>query len=536
MAGSSNVMRDAGALSKSTFDLLVVGGGIHGLFAAWDAATRGLSVALVERGDYGSGLSFNHQRTVHGGLRALETFQFGKAIEQIAERRRWALMAPALVRPMPFFVPTYSGEPPSRLQLAVGLRLYDLLGYARNLGVPANLHLPPSQMLSVDEARRLFPGVREDDLTGGARWSDYQTIYPDRLNWLVALAARTAGATLVNHTAAIGAIRERGRLTGVRVQDQLTGSEQHVPARAVLFAAGPALAHLFDLFGLDDAPPPLVAAANILIDRPARSTAMAARGRSGRRLTAVPWGDRTLVGTFQSPSTVLADAPFPLHVREMLAEANAVFPWLSAQVTDVRLVHRGLVPASVDRGSADLLPESFIIRHSLRGVPGVVSLVGVKFTTARLAARRAIDAVVEDLGVQAAARELPPLPHGSCHPPGPDVVSAAARLGWPAATVDHLMGWYGAEAGSLVAYAETHRLTSTLEHSPCVEAEIAYAVDHADASRLSDAVLRRTWLGATGDPGDAALHRAAEIMGAKLGWTSEGRDREIADVRRRYAI
>lgn len=528
--------RDPGALATAPFDLVVIGGGIHGLFAAWDAAVRGLSVALIERDDYGSGLSSNHQRTIHGGLRALETFQFGKVIEQIAERRAWTRMAPALVRPLPFFVPTHAGQRPSRLELGIGLRIYDLLGHGRNRDVPPNLRLSPSQVMSADEARRLFPGVDEHGLTGGALWSDYQAVHPDRLNWLVALAARSAGATLANHTEAVAAVRARGQISGVRLRDRITGEEHEVRARTVLLAAGAALGVLFEAFGVDDDPPPLVAAANILLDRAGRSTALAARGRNGRRLTAVPWGDRTLVGTFQSATTVLAEAAFPLSTDDMLAEANAVFPWLAATPADIRLVHRGLVPASVDHGSADLLAEPLVIRHRRRGVPGLVSLVGVKFTTARLAARRAIDAIVEELGGgHRPALGERGLPHGSCWQPTPDVVSAAVRLGWLPATLDYVVGWYGSETPAVIDYAETHRLTAPLAPGcPVIGAEIAYAVDRADARRLSDAVLRRTGLGATGAPDEAALARAAGIMATKLGWTPARQAEEIARVRQRY--
>src|SRR5689334_22408507 len=111
--------RDVAELTAAAYDLLVVGGGIHGLFAAYDAAARGLTVALVERGDFGGGLSFNHQRTIHGGLRALQTAHLAKVSEQIAERRTWAHIAPRLVRPLPFRTATHGAG--TRSRWAVGL-------------------------------------------------------------------------------------------------------------------------------------------------------------------------------------------------------------------------------------------------------------------------------------------------------------------------------------------------------------------------------------------------------------------------------
>jgi glycerol-3-phosphate dehydrogenase len=135
---------------------------------------RGLSVALIERDDFGSGLSFNHQRTVHGGLRALQSGDVRKTREQIAERRAWAIMAPHLVRPLPFLLGTYGWGARSRAVLGTGLSIYDWLGRRRNGGMASTLHLPNSRTVSRAETMRLFPGIRSGGLTGGAIWHDYQ--------------------------------------------------------------------------------------------------------------------------------------------------------------------------------------------------------------------------------------------------------------------------------------------------------------------------------------------------------------------------
>ena len=138
--------RDLDALTRRRFDLLVVGGGIHGLFAAYDAAQRGLAVALVEAADFGSGLSFNHQRTIHGGLRALQHGQLRKARQQIDERRAWARIAPAHVHPLAFLIGTYRWTSRSRWAVQAGFKAYDFIGRARNAGVPLELHLPKTRL------------------------------------------------------------------------------------------------------------------------------------------------------------------------------------------------------------------------------------------------------------------------------------------------------------------------------------------------------------------------------------------------------
>ncbi|MGE3345335.1 MAG: FAD-dependent oxidoreductase, partial [Vicinamibacterales bacterium] len=177
--------RDFARLTNLSVDVVVVGGGIHGLFAAYDAAQRGLSTVLLERDDFGAGISFNHQRTIHGGLRALQSGNVRKCREMIRERRAWARMAPHLVRPLPFLIGTYRGTTRARTAVRLGMKVFDWLGRDRNRDVLPELHLPKGRLESAAATKRLFPGISEAGLSGGAIWYDYQTIHPDRLTWCV---------------------------------------------------------------------------------------------------------------------------------------------------------------------------------------------------------------------------------------------------------------------------------------------------------------------------------------------------------------
>ena len=527
--------RDPGPLSQTRFDLLVIGGGIHGLFAAREAALRGLRVALVEAGDFGGGLSFNHQRTVHGGLRALQSGQIVKTRQQIAERRRWALMAPGGIHPLPFVVGTYRGGARTKLRIAVGLRVYDAIGFDRNKGLPASLHLPPSAVIGPAEVAARLPGINREGLTGAGIWFDYQVANPDRLNWLVARAAIEAGATLANYAEAIAPVRQGRRIAGAIVRDLLAGTEIAVSARMTLVAAGSGLGAVLSAYGLDDEVPPVLAAANVLLRQTPPSCALAAPGRSGRMLTMVPWAGRTLVGTFQSPTALNPGAAFPLDVSAMLADANAAFPTLDATPDDVRLVHRGWTPAVVTRGSADLLAEPRIIRHDRHGVQGILSLVGVKFTTARLAAKAALREVSAGLGVSFDDRLHTALPLPDAAPIR--VEDAFRGLEAPPQDVAaHLADWYGPEARQVWSLALVRGLAARLDDSVVIAAEIAWAIEQARAFRLADVVLRRTRLGGAGHPGNAALARAAEIMARALGWSDSDRHREIDAVLDRYRV
>jgi glycerol-3-phosphate dehydrogenase len=536
------MIRDVEALARAKFDLLVIGGGIHGLFAAYDAATRGLSVALVERGDFGSGLSFNHQRTIHGGLRALQTGRLGKARQQIFERRTWARIAPHLVRPLPFLFGTYRGTRRSRWVVRCAFAAYDRLGRSRNRDVTPELHLPHCRLESRAATKKLFPGITEKGLSGGAVWYDYQAHHPDRLLWTVALAASGAGATLVNYVDALRPTKAAGRVTGATVRDVASGRELDVTATVTLIAAGSGLPSLADAFGIGGAPP-LVRAMNVLLDRPARDLAIAATGASGHMLTAVPWRRHLLAGTYQSNAPVEAserDAP-ATAVDDFLVDLNSAFPALGAKRRDIRLVHHGLTPAVVSGGRTDLLPEPQITRHASSGVPGVISLVGVKFTTARSAAEKAIGLAASEAGrtVGASRTATETLPFAEIADVEGRLVEALQHLGlsFDRDIVEHLASWYGTEAPVVVEYASKRgaidRITAD---SPVISGELAYATEYSSALRLADVVLRRTPLGAAGHPGTAALARAADVMGHRLGWDDGRKRQEIEEVARRYAI
>jgi glycerol-3-phosphate dehydrogenase len=534
------ITRDLSGLTARRYDLVVVGGGIHGRFAAYDAASRGLAVALVEQADFGSGLSFNHQRTIHGGLRALEHGRLGTVYTQMRERRTWARIAPHLLRPLPFLVGTYRFTKRSRLVLGAGLAAYDLIGRARNADVTTELHLPKSRLESAATTRRLFPGIATDNLTGGAVWYDYQMVHPDRLVWTVALAARLAGAMLTNYTAAIAPLRDQGRIVGVRVKDVFTAREHDVEAAVTLLAAGaglPALAGPFDL----GQPPPLVRATNLLLDRPGRDIALAARGPDGRMLTAVPWRGYALVGTMQGSTVANPDEAHldRSTVDAALAAAQRTFPALEIDRAAIRLVHSGLTPALVRKGRVDLQPETGILRPGQGAPAGVFALVGVKFTAAREAAETAVDNVFAVLGRKAhGTTATTPLPHAGIADVEGLLSETLRSLDAPLAPDEfrHLTAWYGTEAPSVASFGAARGLLTRLgAETPVLAAEIAYAVEHAFACKLSDVVLRRTMLGSAGRPSDAVLASAADTMAAAAHWTPTHRATELRDLLAVYA-
>ncbi|HSC26833.1 MAG TPA: FAD-dependent oxidoreductase, partial [Vicinamibacterales bacterium] len=349
--------RDLDRLSETPYDLLVVGGGIHGLAAGYEAASRGLRTALVEASDFGSGASFNHQKTVHGGLRSLQSARFDRARQAIAERRALARIAPWFLRPLPFLIGTYRSPFRGRLAIRVAFAVDEWLGRRRNAELEPELHLPAARLVSKAATLRLFPGVRQDRLTGGAQWYDYQMVEADRLTLAFAAAADRAGADLANYVEAVEPIRDGGKIAGARVRDVLTGRPFEIRAAATMIAAGARAGVLMGAFGVKREFP-LVKAMNLVTSRRASDIALGAPAPSGRMLTLVPWRGRAIVGTSQSDDVAQPSdsAVSAAEVRSFIDEVNAAFPALQLTPADVTLVHRGLLPAVRSRnGRPDLL-------------------------------------------------------------------------------------------------------------------------------------------------------------------------------------
>lgn len=536
--------RDASRLEAAEYDLLVVGGGIHGLAAAYDAASRGLRVALVEAADFGSGASFNHQKTAHGGLRALSTGNLARARQMIRERRTLARIAPWLLRPLPFVVGTYRSPTRNPLALRAAFAIDGWFGRKRNEGVDPSLHLPAPKLLSKSQTLKFFPGIRQEGLLGGAQWYDYQMFESDRLTMAFAAAADRAGADLLNYAEATGAIVDGRRARGMQVRDVLADRVLAVRAKMTLNAAGSGAGRVMRLFDVDR-PFPLLKAMNLVTSKPVSDIALAAPTPAGRMLTLVPWYGRGIVGTAQTPRPVdtLDTSVTAAEVDAFVADANGAFPALTLRAADVTLVHRGLVPAAVRKdGTADLLAAPMVLDHAKDGVEGALTLVGVKYVGARVSAERAVDLVARRLGAtvrpsRTASTVLPGA--GIADHEGLAIETARKlRLDVPLATLTRLSVRYAEAAAEVVRLmASDEDLRREVSRTAAtVGAEVVHAIRHEMAVRLSDVVVRRTGLGAAGHPGREAIVACGRIAARELGWNAEREAEEIAAVDRVYAI
>jgi glycerol-3-phosphate dehydrogenase len=524
--------RDLDALSARRFDLLVIGGGIHGLMAAWDATTRGLQVALIDRHDFGSGASFHHYRTLHGGLRYLQSGDVSRLRESVRERRTWARIAPHLIAPQTFAIEADGVRGKGPMLLRAGFLVDAWLAADRNSGVDDSLFLARGRVISGAERSGLETGDLLPEADAIGVWSDYRTEHAERLTFAVALAASTAGAVFANYVDAVEPIREDGRISGMVARDGVHGARLHIRARVTLNAAGAAAGRLMAAFGVRRAPL-LVKAMNLVTRRAAPPIACGAPTASGRLLFGMPWQKRLAIGTWHGAEACGADAAHvtPEELTAFIRDINNAFPALRLASDEVTLVQRGTVPATMKRGQVALADRAIVREHRQDGIDGAVTLIGVKYTTARAAAERAVTLAMAQIG-----HNSPPLTARLALPGGvpddrpcpcPDVDPEAWR---------YLQRIYGAQAERVVAPALSapnlaERLTPSL---PIIGAQVVEAVRNEMALTLEDVVLRRTGLGAAGYPGDEAILNVERIMRDELGWTSTRVDDETRLLKEFY--
>ena len=526
------MVRNLRQLADTTFDVLVVGAGIYGVAAAWDAAQRGLSVAIIDRGDFGSGTSFNNLKTVHGGLRSLQSLNFRQMRLFVRERRALVRIAPHLVRPLPFIVPTYRDPRRSGTLMRLALALNDLVSRDRHDGIPDPARqLPAGSLVSREECLQLNPAIDPSGVTGGAVWYDYQMHNTDRVTLAFLLSATDAGAVGANYVQATRFLVDAGRVTGVCADDLLGGTSFEIRARVVLNAAGPWASPL--LAGLPNGGPPSPAPrfsrAMNLVTRPVARTHACGGIVSGRFLFLVPWRDVSILGTSHD---VHDGAPDDVEVTRwdleaFLADARDAFPHANLTAADVRLIHRGLLPMLDGRGAhVRLLRESVVVDHRPHGLTGLVSMFGVRYTTARQTAADAVDKVFAqlDVGTPPPCRTAEmPLSGGAIGNFGNFERAVLLRdvPGMASEALERLAGSYGTAYDAVLQIVRDHpQLAAPLGRRCAVTgAEILHAARGEMAMKLGDAVLRRTEAGFRrssrhGRPRGGRRHHG---LGARLG-------------------
>ena len=543
------MQRDLRRLADTKFDVIVVGAGFYGVATAWDAAQRGLSVAIVDKDDFGAATSFNNLKTLHGGLRSLSALNFSQMRLFIRERRALARIVPHLLRPLPFVVATKRTPTRNSLAWRVLLTINDAMARDRNEGLSdPGTHLPDGQIISKDEALRLNPVVAPEGVTGGAVWYDYQMQSTDRVTLSFLLSAVDAGAVAANYLEVQRLVQVNGRVTGVRVEDRLTKESFAIRGTVVVNAAGPWAASLLSELptAAQGAPPPRLSRAMNLVTRKVVNDHACGGVVQGRYLFLVPWRDVSMLGTSHDAHVGTADQlkVSRWDLEAFLKDAREAFPQAGLTTSDVRLIHRGLLPMMSGSGTkVRLVKESQVVDHSKHGLPGLVSMFGVRYTTARFTAEQAVDAVFRVMGHATpppCRTAETPLQGGSILHMDNFLKAVMLREvdGIPAETLKRIAATYGTGYDLVLQMARDVPALGRPIGRDCavIGAEILYAARTEMAVKLGDALIRRTEAGAAGHPGSDAVERAGAIMARAHEWDEWHMRNEIAEVEAFYRL
>ena len=403
-------------LKTTQFDLLVIGAGAHGVFAAMDATLRGLKVALIDQGDLCSGTSHNSLRTLHGGIRYLQYLQFGRTLESIREQAHLARMAPDLVRTLPFVMPCEGLGMRGPIVMLAGLLAHQCLRLVSTLDINGLQHLPSSKVIGAERYRQEIPGIEPANLSGAAIWHEVQLQDTNALLLASATKASADGAAVANYVRCIELRHDNAAVVGGRCEDRLTGEIFDIQAKVTLNATGPWAEDFLQQAASGVVRPLPVAlndSFNVLLKRQlfkdrvvAIPSAQRVEGEAvadaNRMYFVVPWRDRSILGTVQVPwideATYQRDKRG--HEDQLIEEVNAAYPEAQLLHDDIDYVYWGRVPTedAPDETGKKRRDCFEVIDHRQRDeLNGLVSIVGVKLTTARLVAQQAVDALMQQL-------------------------------------------------------------------------------------------------------------------------------------------
>jgi len=520
---------DLARLAKEHFDILIIGGGINGVGVALDAATRGLSVALIESNDFASGTSSRSSKLIHGGLRYLEQYDFKLVREALHERELMVSnLAPHLVKPIAFLYPLHE-KVKERTYVGAGLALYDALrGFKRAL--PGHKHLSQKTITEI------APSLRTDVVTGAVRYFDAQ-VDDARHTMMIARTAKRHGAAILTRTKVDSLTKKGKRVTGAIVTDLIGKKQITVKASVVIMCAGVWSDKLHKSFGIEPGyevkmskgvhitvPGDAIGASEGIILKTAVSV-----------LFIIPWKDQWMIGT--TDTEYLGDENEPLadraDVQYIIEQANRMLqPRIS--IDQVIGVFAGLRPLVANKKTSETTKLSR--EHTVdRPVPGFVSLAGGKYTTYRVMAKDAVDMATNDitkLVSDSVTEKLPIIGADGYWALMQQIDQLALQYNLKTETITHLLNRHGSDASEIFALIEDDRKLAqpVVRDLPYLKAEIVYAVVAEGALSVSDVMERRTRIAFEApEYGLDFVNAIADLIALYLGWKAAQKKASIAE-------
>jgi glycerol-3-phosphate dehydrogenase len=513
-------------------DAVVIGGGIAGAGVVRDLAMRGASVALFDKGDFGSGTSSKSSKLVHGGLRYLELMDFALVRESLREKKTLERLAPHLVKPLPFLVPVYRGGPRGLISVRVGLWLYDLLTPGK--GTDRYRVLRPVRALSLE------PGLRPEELRGAGYYCDDLLLFPERLCLENILSAIRHGARAHNYCEVVDVLRGTTDGQGIRIRDLLTGQVHTVKSEVVVNCAGPWVDGVREKAGLADERPRLLRTSKGIHCLLPRMTERAVylSTDDDRMVFVIPWREFSLVGTTDTEFDGDPDRLWATRdeVTYLLATVARALPDPRVALENVAYTYAGVRPLSFE--SEEKASKVSRQHRVIAEGPGgrFLSVTGTKLTCFRSLAEDVGDRVMRLLGRHVASRTASIALDGSDEEAGKvdarvwmDVSEEMAVTGLARERMERLVETYGRGYPRVLELAK--KLPDGTEplcpHNPEIVAQLYHAVSEELAISLQDVLMRRTGIGQSPCRGlDCAVNiggRMAEL----LGWSRRRLDAEL---------
>ena len=505
------------ALGESEFDILVIGGGINGVGIALDAASRGLSVALVESGDFASGTSSKSSKLIHGGLRYLEQYDFRLVREALYERELMVTtLSPHLVKPVSFLYPLHE-KLIERTYVGAGMALYDALrGFKRAL--PWHKHLTQKKVSEI------APSLRLDVITGGFQYFDAQ-VDDARHTMSIARTAAKYGAVITTRTRCEEVIKNGKRVVGAKIRDLISDEVIEVRAKATIMASGVWSDQLHEKFGLKAGYSVRMSkGSHIVVPKSAINSQSGVIIKTDLSvLFIIPWGEQWIVGTTDTDYQESKEEPLASSddVSYIINQANRVLePKLRRdQVIGVFAGLRPLVSTDPDSPTTKLSREHVVDSPT----PGFVSIAGGKYTTYRVMAEDAVDEAVNHL-----RRIVPDSTTENLAIIGAEGYSVlinkipklAKEYGLSEDTIRHLLDRHGSLFDELLAPAkdDSTLLEPLIEGLPYIKAEALYAITHEAALSIDDLLSRRTRIAfEASDSGLSITSYLGELLGKYAG-------------------
>ncbi len=538
--------RDIKALSEKEYDVAVIGCGIYGAAIAREAVLRGLSTVVIDKNDFCGATSANSLKIVHGGLRYLQQVDLARLRESVRERRNMMKMAPHLVHPLPCAMPTYGHFMKGPEVMFAGLTANNILSCDRNKGMPPDKIIPSGEIISRPEWLKISPDINNEKYNGAALWTDAYAFDTERVVLGMVRSAVEHGADAANYVEVTGFKKDGKTVTGLHAKDLLSGEKLSINAKLCIVSTGPWIKETLSLLQEPVFSPDidLALAVNFIFKKQLSSThavglsAKVDASGSTRLYFFVPWRGRTLAGTYYKKYDKNLDAPVVTDedIVSFLSDLNKAYPSADLKKEDISFVHIGVLPAK--KGGSDFDPD--LLKHySLTdhaekdGVDGVISLLGVKYTTARDVAEKTINCAVSKLakGRHALEAALDPIPGGEMKSLN-DLMNEAKAVCSKLKDdkiIEQLVCNYGAEYQAVFDLCKEDEdwMKPVSEASLVIGAEVIYAVREEMAQTLLDICLRRTGLASVEAPDAKALEVCANLAAHELGWDGSRIKEEI---------